>query len=636
MVSTFCGTFMEIEILAQYIYDLIPPQNLRLQEVGEDYIIVRFDIAPSYFDGITFQLASKVFPDSIIDGTTVKVVDGKYNPLVRFSNLEPGTEYLITGFSYVEGYESEPVTLEVQTEQPPPRPTNVRVDDLATTSFTVRWDEHEDVDLYSCEVFFEPQPGVIGTRGRVYRNTALESPEVILTELTPGARYTIVVANIVGRRTSETVELSERTYPLQLKSFEQTGEGFDFVRLQFLPGEGVVDDFTFTIARADNIETILESTRVDIINGRVNNVVTFNDLSPNTQYVVSGYSTSGNKNSAVTNIMAKTRGELASPSNLRIEDVTTNSFTVKWDQADNVDFYFAEIFLLGEDSSQRVFFTNASKVPEIKSPPLTPGGRYRIDVANIGGGRMSDKMGIEETTTPMPIQNLRILNLNTNSATITFDVLPGIVDSFDIRIALKEVPDLPFEFKEVKVENGRVNALVRFSDLEPGREYEVTGIAKSGESESRPAKIQFSTDISTPAPINVRVDDVETTSFTVRWNEQDDVDFYSCVVFLLPPPGSLGAPAPIYSNSQLSSPEAIITGLTPGARYGIEVANIVGDKTSGMVDLEQRTTERKVDESNLLYAEPRAPRCPRCIDLMVDVQGKHVVTISTMLTFFVQ
>ncbi|XP_077969914.1 fibronectin-like [Styela clava] len=522
-VANIAGGRLSKKITTEETLDPMQMQNLQIFDVGTDYALLTFDASPGIVDSFELTIAAEELPDFIIKTNEVKVVNGTVNALVRFSDLNPGKSYIVSGIAKSGQANSSPATFTFTTEKLSPRPGNVRVEDLTSTSFTVRWDEHEDAESYSAEVYLITPSG---GRRRVYGGFGLTRSEAFITGLNPGSFYSIEVSNIVDGKTSEMVTINKITTPNSVASMTQVGSSLNNIRFLFVPGEGSADQFTFSIARENAPNVQIFTKTVDVENGKVNNVIVFDNLSPDTQYIVTGFATSGNVNSASMSELFKTVGDAPDPTNVQLVDVTSNSFTVRWDQADNVQYYFCEVFYVPKEGVPvRVYFNNGSRVPDVRLPNLSPGGTYRVEVANIGAnGKMSNRFIITETLEPPSIQDLQVFDVGDDFVTITFGISPGISDSFEFSIALREDSSRILDFREVKVADGSVNNLVRFPNLDPGREYIITGVAKSGNKSSSPVTIDVKTETPLGSPKNLRIFDVTSTSFVVQWDRMDGAD----------------------------------------------------------------------------------------------------------------
>ena len=251
------------------------------------------------------------------------------------------------------------------------------------------------------------------------------------------------------------------------------------------------------------------------------------------------------------------------PTNLSVSGITTTSLTLNWDAVTDATNY--KVFLDGAEQPLSVQGTSHTFTS------LTPGTSYTLGVAAVGAGGTSATASIgastSSTTSPPAPTNLSVSGITTTSLTLNWDAVTGATN---YKVFL-DGAELPLNVQ------GTSHS---FTSLTPGTSYTLGVAAVGAGGTSATASIGASTSSTTspPAPTNLSVSGITTTSLTLNWDAVTGATNYK--VYLD------GAEQPLNVGGTSHS----FTSLTPGRSYTLGVAAVGAGGTSGIASLSASTS----------------------------------------------
>uniref|UniRef100_UPI0037E71CD7 tenascin-like isoform X2 n=1 Tax=Semicossyphus pulcher TaxID=241346 RepID=UPI0037E71CD7 len=332
-----------------------------------------------------------LFPRGAGDTTTATI-----------TGLMPGTEYGIGVTAVKNERESLPATTNAATDIDPP--TDFEEVESAETSLTVRWQKPQaKVSAYRLvyvsgdgQVEEEEIPATVTT--------------YVLSNLTPGMSYTLTLAAERGHKRSARVTLTASTglsTPKGLHFSEVTESSavvhwsmprspVDNYRITYVPFEGG-SPMILTVDGG-----IFETLLPNMIPGKVYQV---------TVSAVKGLEESDPSTDTVTTGLDKPQGLIA-------VNVTDTSALLLWQPSvATVDGY---VITYRVDSVSPVVEHVSGNIVEFEMDSLFPGTHYTVDVHAMKAALKSDSAVTDFTTDVDPPRDLTAINIQTDSATLTW------------------------------------------------------------------------------------------------------------------------------------------------------------------------------------------------------------------------
>ncbi|KAM9735444.1 tenascin-like isoform 6-T6 [Menidia menidia] len=318
------------------------------------------------------------------------------------TGLKPGTEYGVGVTAMKNERESLPATANAATDLDPPR--GFEEVKSTETSLTVRWQK--------------PQAKVGGYR-LAYISTDGRAEEVeipptatsyVLSNLTPGMSYSLSLTAERGRKRSRLISLSASTALSTPKglSFSDVTDStavvhwsmprspVDNYRITYVPFEGGSP----LIVTADG--TVSEALLVNMVPGKTYQV---------TVSALKGLEESEPSTDTVTTA-------LDSPQGLTAINVTDTSALLLWQPSvATVDGY---IITFKADSVAPVVEHVSGNIVEFQMKSLVPGTHYAVGVHGMKDAKKSSSAQTEFTTDVDPPRDLTAINIQTDSATLTW------------------------------------------------------------------------------------------------------------------------------------------------------------------------------------------------------------------------
>ncbi|XP_073528955.1 receptor-type tyrosine-protein phosphatase eta-like [Phyllobates terribilis] len=449
-------------------------------------------------------------------------------------DLTPGNLYSFQVFAVVGEPNVLGNGLDISAYTKPGLVKNLTLDNITSTSVSLTWEKPDgNADSYMIQVLEDPSLNRIVT-------TTLNT----IGGLTPGYYYTFMVFALVGNGTvpGDNNTISTYTEPEIVGNLRTVNVTTTSVSLSWEKPIGNADSYMIQIVEDPILKRIVTTTWN-----------TIGGLTPGYYYtfmvfaLVGNNSVQGEKNTTYT----YTKPDVIT--DLRTLNISTTSITLGWQiPVGNVTFYLIEMA-----GPVTVYFQTSINESVIED--LTPGNLYSFRLFAVVGepNVLGNGLEISAYTRPEVVEDLKLQDISTTSATLVWQLPIGYAQSYLIQI----VGDPSFIINTT-LPSATIGNLI------PGNYYTalVSAVVQDmivGESKN----LSFNTD---PGIVkNLTLDNITTTSVSLTWEKPDgNVDSYMIQVLEDP---SL--------NRIVTTSLNTIGGLTPGYYYTFMVFALVGNYT---------------------------------------------------------
>ncbi|TNM92185.1 hypothetical protein fugu_019197 [Takifugu bimaculatus] len=318
------------------------------------------------------------------------------------TGLRPGTEYGIGVTAMKNETESLPATTNAETEIDPP--TNVEEVESSETSLTLRWQKPQ-------AKFSTYRLVYVSRDGQVEEDVIPASAtSYVMSNLTPGMSYSVTLTAERGLKRSKPVSHSATTGLSTPKGLHFSDVTDSSAVVHWSMPRSLVDSYRVTYVPFEGGSPMMVTVDGGVFEALLANMI------PGKTYQVTVSSVKGLEESDPS--MDTVTTALDRPQTLTALNVTDSSALLLWQPcAATVDSYV--VTYSAESVSPIVEHVSGNTV-EFEMGSLVPGTRYKVGVYAVKDALKSNPTVTEFTTDVDPPRDLKAVNIQTDSATLTW------------------------------------------------------------------------------------------------------------------------------------------------------------------------------------------------------------------------
>ncbi|XP_070686459.1 phosphatidylinositol phosphatase PTPRQ [Pempheris klunzingeri] len=475
------------------------------------------------------------------------MVQKVFSQSAAFSNLTPGRLYQFAVRTEKESFtDSSPVTINITAA---PSPVELSLVNKTTSSICICWRTVRGVVsglILSIKNRTSNQELIINHQDR--RSYSFEG-------LAPGGQYTIEVISISGERRSKPVTMRLHAIPEMPREIALSGQAVSSVFVTWRPPIGQVEGYKLVFGllpmdRKSGTEVLVQDASYEI-----------QDLIPGSDYAVSIQSVLGSDTSQSVHREFSTRP--AGLCALRLGDINSSFVSVNWDSA------------FGEFDFHRVTVANTSVAITLTIPKeervaivtgLLDGCSYNVSAERVRGVTAGSAAFLTVTTVPARVQGVRVVNVSARAFALRWEEAVGCVDHYQVHLQ-------PNQGKVTvhPARDGYIQADV--VSVSPGTQYTVTVTASASANISPGVSRMISTNESVPGPpLDLEGEPVGSNGILLSWTKPPDANNIDGHVIRYKEVCPYPDPTFAQVTETMDIPEILITDLTSGSTYHIEVA----------------------------------------------------------------
>ncbi|KAI7809689.1 tenascin-N [Triplophysa rosa] len=445
---------------------VLGPKGLRLIKVTDVSLLVEWESVK----GAEYYILSYYPKGDKGAIKEVRVENTKNSYLI--TGLRPGVTYIVQVYAVIRGINSESDQIEATTEVS--GVDGIKVLGQTEDSIQVDWKNPATAVDYFKLTHASPD----GQEGREKVAMSQEARTVhTIVGLNPGTEYQISVQAIKGEmegKPSRATGVTDIDAPTNLATREVTETSatvtWDAVRADI---EGYILTYSSAEGTSKQIKVRADATSHQLTS-----------LKPGVLYTVFLWAYKGSRSSRKSKTEAET--EIDAPTNLLTKEVTEDSALVTWRkvQAD-IDGYM--LSYRSVDGSSQDIPVGADST-SFRFTGLKPGVVYTVHVWAVKGSRSSRKATTEAETEIDAPKNLKAVDVQTQTSTITWSAPLANIDGY---ILTYKAEDGSIETVEKHLTAGETR--LALSGLAMGKKYIVSIIAYRGSKRSRIVETVFST-----------------------------------------------------------------------------------------------------------------------------------------------
>ncbi|XP_029622459.1 fibronectin-like [Salmo trutta] len=424
---------------------------------------------------------------------------------ITLSDLQCGTQYSVTVCTVLEnGKQSQLVSTTLTTILPVP--DQLTVDSVETTSAAVSWSQPPG--LNQTQHHYQISYRCPGTKPHI---TTTSSHSITLSDLQCGTQYSVTVCTVLENgKKSKLVSTTLTTVPsapdqLNVDSVDTTSAAVSWNQP---PGLDQTQHHYQISYRCPGTEPHITTTS--------SHSITLSDLQCGTQYSVTVCTVleNGKKSKLVSTTLTTV---LPVPDQLTVESVETTSAAVSWSQPPGLDQTQHNYQISYHCPGTKPHITTTSS-HSITLSDLQCGTQYSVTVCTVlENGKKSQLVSTTLTTVPSAPDQLNVDSVDTTSAAVSWNQPPGLDQTQHHYQISYHSPGTKPHITTTSSHS------ITLSDLQGGTQYSVTvcTVLENG----KKSKL-VSTTLTTilPAPDQLNVDSVDTTSAAVSWNQPPGLD----------------------------------------------------------------------------------------------------------------
>ncbi|XP_051906163.1 tenascin-like isoform X2 [Hippocampus zosterae] len=411
----------------------------RSQDVSSEPAVATFTTA---LDAPRELLATRQTEDSItlMWRNTLADVDGyrvKYGPLsgaahgeevfsrgpgqsttATITGLKPGTEYGVGVTSVKNERESLPATINAATDLDPPR--GLEQTESAETAIRIRWEKpHAKVSRY--RLVYVSRDGQVEEA-----EIAPSETTFVLADLTPATSYAVTLTAERGHRMSSPVTLNVSTGLTTPKGLRFSDVTDSSAVVHWSTPQSAVDNYYVTYVPFEGGSPMSVTVDGDVLQALLPN------MSPGRMYQVTVSAVKGLEESEPSGDVVTTA--LDTPEGLTAVNITDSSARLQWRASvATVDGYV--ITYNSESGSPMVERVSET---ELEIAPLLPGTLYSVELVATRGAQTSASALTEFTTKLDAPRDLVALNIQTDSATLTWRPPQAAISGYSLTFSASD------------------------------------------------------------------------------------------------------------------------------------------------------------------------------------------------------
>ncbi|CAK7306656.1 FN1 [Vulpes lagopus] len=496
---------------------------------------------------------------------------------ITLTNLNPGTEYVVSIIALNGREESPPLIGQQSTVSDVPR--DLEVIAATPTSLLISWDAPAVTVRY-----YRITYGETGGNSPVQEFTVPGSKSTAtISGLKPGADYTITVYAVTGRgdspASSKPVSIDYRTEIDKPSQMQVTDVQDNSISVRWLPSSSPVTGYRVTTTPKNGPGPSKTKTA-----GPDQTEMTIEGLQPTVEYVVSVYAQ--NRNGESQPLVQTAVTTIPAPADLKFTQVTPTSLTAQW-TAPNVQL-----------TGYRVRVTPKEKTGPMKEINLAPDSSSVV----VSGLMVATKYevsvyALKDTLTSRPAQGV-VTTLENVSPPRRARVTDATETTITISWRTKTETITGFQVDAIPA-NGQnpIQRTIRpdvrsytITGLQPGTDYKIYLYTLNDNARSSPVVIDASTAID--APSNLRFLATTPNSLLVSW--QPPRARITGYIIKYEKPGS--PPREVVPRPRPGVTEATITGLEPGTEYTIQVIALKNNQKSEPLIGRKKTVDQGLNQ----------------------------------------
>ncbi|XP_012582254.1 PREDICTED: fibronectin isoform X2 [Condylura cristata] len=522
---------------------------------------------------------------------------------ITLTNLNPGTEYVVSIVAVNGREESLPLVGQQSTVSDVPR--DLEVIAATPTSLLITWDAPAVTVRY-----YRITYGETGGTSPVQEFTVPGTKSTAtISGLKPGVDYTITVYAVTGRgdspASSKPVSIHYRTEIDKPSQMQVTDVQDNSISVRWLPSSSPVTGYRVT-TKPKNGGGPVKSKTV----GPDQTEMTIEGLQPTVEYVVSVYAQHRDGESQPLVETAVTT--IPTPTNLKFTQLTPTSLTAQW-TAPNVQL-----------TGYRVRVTPKDKTGPMKEINLAPDSTSVV----ISGLMVATKYevsiyALKDTLTSRPAQGVattlenvspprraRVTDATETTITISWRTKTETITGFQVD-AIPANGQTPVQ-RTIKPD---VRSYT-ITGLQPGTDYKIYLYTLNDNARSSPVVIDASTAIDAPSNLHF----LATTPNSLLLSWQPPRAKITGYIIKYEKPGS--PPREVVPRPRPGVTEATITGLEPGTEYTIQIIALKNNQKS-----EPLIGRKTTDELPQLVTLPHPNlHGPEILDVPSTVQKTPFIT----------